>query len=122
MIWHVLPLCITEPTYGELIDLFTEVEGRANTTDLLYSEFCTRYPKISVSRPTRLFDTVKPIVGPTRPSLRGAAKLSGSPLATYRKRVWKHRIRTSSTQGILEMVCYNNTVYHFIHFYIHSYI
>ena len=77
-----------------------ELEGRP---DLLYSEICARYPKISVSRPTRLYDTVKRIVVPTRPSLRGAAKLSGSPLAAYRKRVWKPRIRT---QGIYSKLRY----------------
>ena len=72
---------------------------------------CARYPMIQVGHPTRLFDTVKRIVGPTRLSLRGAAKLSDSHLATYRKRVWKPRIKI---QGILEMESYKNTVYHFI--------
>ena len=84
-----------------------DLEERPNSMDALHSEICARYPMISVGRPTRLFDTVKRIVGPTRPSVRGAAKLSGSPLATYRKRVWKPRIRT---QGILEMESYKNTV------------
>ena len=83
-----------KPTYGELIDIFTELEGRADTADLLYSEICRRYPDISVGRPSRLFDTIQRIVGPTRPSLRGTAKLNGSPLASYRRRVWEPRIRT----------------------------
>lgn len=95
---------IIEPTYGELIDLFTELEGRPNMSDKLYSEICVRYPKVSVSRPARLYDTVKCIVAPTRPSLRAAAKLNGSPLAAYRKRVWKPRIRTQGT--VLEIESY----------------
>ena len=89
----------SNPTYGELIDLLTELEGRANTVDLLCSTICKQYPNISVSRPMRLFDTIKRIAGPTRPSLRGPAKLAGSPLATYRKRVWKPRTRTTQTPG-----------------------
>ena len=36
-----------------------------------------------VGRPTRFYDAVRRIVGPTRPSLRRKAKLSGSPLAAY---------------------------------------
>ena len=83
------------PTYGELIDLLLESEEKPNTVDLLCSEIHKRYPNIPVNRPTRLFDTINRIAGPTRPSLRGSAKLSGSPLVTYRKRTWKPRTRTS---------------------------
>jgi len=87
------------PTYGELIDLLTELEGRPNTIDFLCSEICKRYPNLCVSRPTRLFDTINHIAGPTRPSLRGPAKLAGSPLVTYRKRIWKPRTRTAKAPG-----------------------
>ena len=44
----------------------------------------------SISRPSRFFDTIQRIVGPTKPSLQGEAKL---PLASYRRRVWELRIR-----------------------------
>ena len=84
-----------KPTYGELIDIFVKVEAQANAQDLLCSEILRRYPRISIGRPSRLFDTVQRIVGPTRPSLRGTAKLIGSPLASYRRRVWEPRIRTT---------------------------
>ena len=72
-----------------------ELEGQADVADLLCTEICRRYPGISVGRPSRLFDTIQRIVGPTRPSLRGTAKLTGSPLASYRRRVWEPRIRNT---------------------------
>ena len=57
------------------IEIFMELEGQADTADLLCSEICRQYPGISVGRPSRLFDTIQQIEGPTRPSLRGTAKL-----------------------------------------------
>ena len=84
------------PTYGDLIDIFERHEGEKHATELIFSEVRRRYPCVSVSRPTRFFDTVRRIVGPTRPSLRGTAKLTGSPLASYRRRVWEPRIRNTS--------------------------
>ena len=88
-------LCVTEPTYGELIDLYIELEGKANLQDCLFSEISGRFPQLSLGRPTRVLDTIKRIIAPTRPSLRGPAKITGSGLAAYRKRVWRPRIRTS---------------------------
>ena len=81
--------------YGELTDIFTEFEGRADVTDLLCSKICRRYPGILVGRPSRLFDTIQQIVGPMRPSPRGTAKLTGSPLASYWRRVWEPHIRNT---------------------------
>ena len=89
-----------KPTYGELIDIFVGFEGQADAADLLCSEICRRYPNLSVGRPSRLFDTVQRIVGPTRASLRGTAKLTGSPLVSYRRRVWEPRIRTTGNLKI----------------------
>ena len=83
----------TKPTYGELIDIFERLDGQPNAPDMLSAEITKRYPGLSVSRPSRLYDTVKRIAGPTLPSLHGAAKLTGSPLASYRKRNWEPRIR-----------------------------
>ena len=94
-IMHLFVHYTTGPTYGELIDLLTKLEGKPDVIDLLCSEICIRYPSISVTRPTRLFNTLKRITGPTRPSLGRSAKLTGSPLASYRNRVWKPRIRNS---------------------------
>jgi len=65
----------SDPRYGELIDLLSDFEGRPNLTDLLCSEIQKRYPNTSVSRPTRLYDTVIRIAAPTRPSLSRPAKL-----------------------------------------------
>ena len=87
-----------KPTYGEHIDIFVWVE--ADAADLLCSEICRRYPNLLVGRPSRLFDTVQRIVGPTRASLRGTAKLTGSPLVSYRRRVWEPRIRTTGNLKI----------------------
>ena len=85
----------TKPTYGELIDIFERLDGQPNAPDMLSAEITKRNPGLSVSRPSRL-DTVKRIAGPTLPSLRGATKLTkltGSPLASYRKGNWEPRIR-----------------------------
>ena len=81
------------PTYGELIDLFEEKEHECtNNEGLLCSKFRKLYPKIYIGRPRRFYDTVTHIVEPTRPSLRGESRLSGSPLCSYRRRTWEPRI------------------------------
>lgn len=67
-------------TYGELIDLFEQFEGEPNASDLLCAEISKQYSNISVNRPGRLFDVISRIVAPVKPSLRGKAKLSGTPL------------------------------------------
>lgn len=55
---------------------------------LLLQSLRQKYKHLSVGRPERFYDTVCRIAAPTRPSLRGEAKLVGSPLATYRRRAW----------------------------------
>ena len=93
-------LALRRPTYGELIDLFEETEGEnPNDEDLLVSKFRKLYPKISIGRPRRFYETVSRIVAPTQPSLISKPKLCGSPLATYRKRTWKPRIRNTMKPG-----------------------
>ena len=93
----ILLTASTKPTYGELIDLFTKIERESpNDAILLSFKFHKAYPTVPIGRPSRVYDTVQRIVGPTRPSLRGEAKLVGSPLASYRKRVWEPRVRNSS--------------------------
>ena len=59
-------------------------------------KFSRQYPTVEVGRPSRVYDTISRLVGPTRPSLRGPAKLTGSPLASYRKRIWLPRIRNTN--------------------------
>lgn len=94
------------PTHGELIDLL-EVEGRP---DVFCTELCQRYPHIKIGWPSRLLDTVKRLVAPTRASTLGPAKLTGSPLAHYRKRIWEPRIRTAGTGDTINDLCYNNII------------
>ena len=89
------------PTYGELFDTFEVVEGRPDAADLLCVELCQCYPDMKVGRPSRLLDTVKRLIAPTRPNMLGPAKLTGSPLAHYRTRVWEPRIRTTCTGEII---------------------
>ena len=90
------------PTYGEVIDLYEAFGERPDAAHLLCSEMSKLYPCIPTKRPGRLFDSVKRIVAPTRPSLKGAAKVTGSPLASYRKRIWEPRVRTAERYtGIL---------------------
>ena len=88
---------VRKPTYGELIDLFEETECECpHSEDLLCSKFKKLYPNIYIGRPRRFYDTVLRIVAPTRPSLRAESKLTGSPLSSYRKRIWSPRIRRLS--------------------------
>ena len=90
------------PTYGEIIDLYEAFGERPDAAHLLCSEMSKLYPCIRTKRPGRLFDSMKRIVAPTRPSLKGTAKVTGSPLASYRKRIWEPRIRTADpSTGIL---------------------
>ena len=82
------------PTYGELIDIFNEVQRSShNDENCLLSEFRKYYPKCPIGRPRRFFETVQRIAAPTQPSLISQPKLSGSPLQSYRKRVWQPRVR-----------------------------
>ena len=91
----------TGPTHGELIDLFAEVEKTSPSDGvLLSSKLHELYPNIPIGRPARFYDTVQRIVGPIRPSLRGEAKLCGSPLASYRRRVREPRLRNSAALGM----------------------
>lgn len=91
-------VAVRKPTYGDLIDLFeeTEHECRGNE-DLLCTKFRMIYPDIG--RPRRFYETVKRIVAPTQPSLRGESRLSGSPLSSYRRRTWQPRIRNQPATG-----------------------
>ena len=55
---------------------------------LLHENFRQKYEHISIGQPERFYDTVSRIAAPTRPSLKGIAKLLGSRLVTYRRRTW----------------------------------
>ena len=95
------------PTYGELIRMLEVAEMEAETSEISVAEllevtFHCNYPHISISRPSRFFDTVKRIAAPTRPSAIGHRKLNGSPLRSYLKRHWKPRIRNTQ-QGVLHI-------------------
>ena len=83
------------PTYGVLIDLLDR-----NDEAHLYSEFKSMYPLIPVGRPKRFYETVQRIAAPTRPSLISGPKLHGSPLRSYRRRLWEPRIRNSCTTSV----------------------
>nr|MCH9715538.1 hypothetical protein [Gammaproteobacteria bacterium] len=61
------------------------------------------YTNLVLGRPCRFSETVKRIIAPTKPSLKGDAKLIGSPLTTYRKRIWKPRIRNFAS-GMLMII------------------
>lgn len=90
------------PTYGDLIDLYAEF---GSDDHMLCSEISKRFPSISVKRPGRVADTVSRIVAPaTTVSLNNrTVKLTGSPLRSYRQRVWKPRIRISRSEGIVNI-------------------
>lgn len=95
----LLIIMIATPTFGDLIDLLEEAEDCSpasgkSVSEVLYSLFQLRYPHVTIGRPQRLYDAVKRIAAPTRPSLRGASKLSGSSLSLYRSKEWLPRNRT----------------------------
>ena len=58
------------------------------------------YPALNIGRPGRLYDTIVRIVAPTRPAVRNdKAALQGTPLHSYRKRVWVPRTRNPHAKG-----------------------
>lgn len=77
-----------KPTYGELIDLFMECEG----PDILLRK---KFPNLRVGRPGHFYETVSRIAAPTK-----RTKLIGSPLSTYRKRLWEPRVRNIRSRGM----------------------
>jgi hypothetical protein len=108
---------IATPTFGDLIDLLEEAEecSAANgksTSELLYTIFQMHYPHVTVGRPQRLYDAAKRIAAPTRSSLRGASKLSGSSLTLYRAKEWLPR--NHRTQ--LEAQTQGNVQFNYIHY------
>lgn len=66
---------------------------------LLCAEISKQFPSISTKRPGRLVDTITRIVAPTKPSLNGVSKLAGSPLRSYRQRIWEPRVRSAKSGG-----------------------
>ena len=93
------------PTYGELIDMLDDVEegDGANASHLL-ARFRESYSEsdIYIGRPGRFLETVERI---SKPSLRGEPKLTGSLLASYRKRIWKPRLRNCSEGSYNQYFC-----------------
>ena len=66
---------------------------------LLCAQISKQFPSMSIKRPGRLVDTITRIVAPTKPSLNRASKLTGSPLHSYRQRIWEPRIRIAKNRG-----------------------
>lgn len=95
--------CNKQPSYGELIDMLHKSESEAAALNnpgcvnlLLLDKFKSCYQDITAGRPLRperFYDTVCRIAAPTKPSLRGKPKLTGTPLATYKRRVWVPKVR-----------------------------
>lgn len=100
-----------KPTYGELIDMYDEVQYESpENEDLLCSKFRLLYPNIRVGRPRRFYETVMRIAAPTKPSLRGKSKLNGSPLFSYRRRIWEPRIRNQPVAGLYNTIAITNVL------------
>lgn len=74
-------------------------EEFGNDQHLLCVKLTERFPSISTKRPGRVVDTITRIVAPTKPALNGVLRLSGSPLRSYRQRIWEPRIRTAKYRG-----------------------
>ena len=109
-ILHILcykHIATKKPTYGEMIDLLTEVEQQdsENIVNTLFDKFIKLYPNVMIGRPGRFYDSVKRIAAPTRPSLVGPSKLSGSPLASYRKRIWVPKVQQAQGNESMRTAC-----------------
>ena len=88
------------PSIGGLIDLLeaAQIAHETGSEDKIVAEiltemFTSKHPHVQINRPSRFLDTVKRLAAPTKPSSVGEAKLSGSPLAHYRRREWSPRNR-----------------------------
>ena len=95
------------PSYGALIDFFQAAEiacetgsAKQSVAEILTEKVTSHYPHVSISRPTRFLDTVKRLAAPTQPSSIGEQKLLGSPLNTYRRRVWLPRNRHNQGKNV----------------------
>ena len=86
------------PTYGFLIDLFGEY---GEEPDKLLEKFKDNYPEIYIGRLDRFYNTMKRIVTPTLPSFKDKTcpVVLGPQLASYRKKLWKPRLRNTSKIG-----------------------
>jgi len=93
----MVAMCNKKPLYGELIEMLNEAKSEAESptevSHLLVQKFSDLYQHIVIGRPERFCDTVCRIAAPTKSSLRGAAKLIGSPLVSYKRREWMPKIR-----------------------------
>ena len=103
--------CNKQPLYGELIDMLHESESEAAALNnpgcanhLLLEKFKSRYQGITAGRPQRFYDTVCRIATPTKPSLRGAPKLTGTPLATYKRRAWVPKVRYTESKHSYKII------------------
>ena len=62
-----------------------------------------QFPSISIKHSGHVANTITHIVAPTKRSLNGTLKLTGSPLRTYHQRIWKPRVRTAKSGGRLSI-------------------
>ena len=86
-------------TYGQIIDIFEECDQTSpGDATHLTAAFKKVTPVLNVGRPGRFYDTIVRIVAPTRPALQNEkAALHGTPLHSYRERVWIPRIRNPNS-------------------------
>lgn len=105
------------PSIGELVDMLEEAQlaheiGRKkkSVAEILTERFTSKYPAIRIHRPSHFFDTAMRLAAPTKPSSIGGAKLSGSPLAHYRRREWlpRNRCRQGMCLQYMVFVCVKN--------------
>ena len=61
----------TRPTFGEIIDMYEEFEWQTDSANLLSSKVARQYPNLSIGRPSRFYNIVQRIVGPTKPFCEG---------------------------------------------------
>jgi hypothetical protein len=98
---------MTNPTYGELIQLLDDAESECenrerSVAEILSHNFTSKYPHIPIHRCGRFMDTVIRIAAPTRSSVLGQQKLIRSPLQSYLGKQWAPYIRSNI---LLSMLC-----------------
>jgi hypothetical protein len=81
--------CSGFPSYGELIDLYSNCDD----AEVLKANFYKLYPDIKIGRADRFDHRLKQIASPAQVSILGECAFIGDDLLRYREKIWNPRIR-----------------------------
>ena len=87
--------------YGFLIDAYHAHDGDSLK---VIAEVKSTYPSVYIGRKDRFIQTIKRIISPTIPSIKGKISIEGDALLLYREKIWRPRIRNFSKPYSIEIV------------------